>query len=258
MITKHSLREINSHETYQMCTFYIESTIEIVEESTFENCSFRSEVNIHIIKNCQFINCNFSVLAVDIMENVKIQGGAIETFNFRQDTESIEYIWYTKVRKNFHRRKDEDAIKNSQSSVSQMEYRLQDHFRTYVANRQRVSLPDNYARFLQVLDGYYYEGQLREDPNHQYYPYCFHWYDIDEVVENTKYLNELSSGDYREDLGLWILIAHYSDRHDIYLCCDTEHPDYGAVMDCHDSHPWYDCDAIESTSFLDYLRTLES
>ena len=91
MIIKHNLREISSHETYQMCTFYIESTIDIVEESIFENCSFRSEINIHVVKNCQFINCNFSVLAVDIMENVKIQGGAIETFNFRKDD---SHPWY--------------------------------------------------------------------------------------------------------------------------------------------------------------------
>ncbi|BBM82310.1 SMI1/KNR4 family protein [Candidatus Uabimicrobium amorphum] len=255
MIIKQNLHKINSSEQYKMCTFYIESAIDTLEESTFENCSFRGEINIHSVKNCQFINCNFSVLAVDIMENVKIQGGVIETFNFRRDQESIEYLWYTKVRKHFHSLKDENTTKNSQSDVMQMEYRLKNHFEEFAKNRNRVRLPHNYARFLQVLDGYYYEGEPREDPNNQYYPYCFHWYDLDEVVENTKYLNELSRGDYREDLGLWILIAHYSDKHDMYLCCDTEHPDYGAVMDCHDSHPWYDVEVIESSSFFDYLQS---
>jgi len=35
---------------------------------------------------------------------------------------------------------------------------------------------------------------------------------------------------------LWLAIAHWSDRHDLFLCCDRGDPRFGALCDSNDNH----------------------
>lgn len=37
---------------------------------------------------------------------------------------------------------------------------------------------------------------------------------------------------------LWVRVAHWSDRHDLFVCCDEAHELFGVALECNDGHPW--------------------
>jgi hypothetical protein len=47
----------------------------------------------------------------------------------------------------------------------------------------------------------------------------------------------LGDGD-PETAELWVAFGHWSDRHDLFVCCDRTSPRFGYVADFHDGHPW--------------------
>lgn len=74
------------------------------------------------------------------------------------------------------------------------------------------------------------------------------------------YVTNRQEEDAPQDDGLWLSIAHYSDKHDILLCCDRGHRFRGQVVDFHDSHPWLNGADVGSMvlgrSFLAWLVAL--
>ncbi len=63
-----------------------------------------------------------------------------------------------------------------------------------------------------------------------------------------------------QDDGLWLCIGWFSDKHAILLCCDRSHPNYGQVIDYHDSHPWLNgvdmASRLLANSFLEWLEVV--
>ena len=36
---------------------------------------------------------------------------------------------------------------------------------------------------------------------------------------------------------LWVRVARWSDRHDLFVCCDEAHERFGVALECNDGHP---------------------
>jgi hypothetical protein len=83
--------------------------------------------------------------------------------------------------------------------------------------------------------------------------YGFNWHTPRHIAGETKFLNDLWWDEYEPEKGLWACVAHWSDKHDIWMCCQPGHPQFGALVDCHDGHPWVD-QYPEGDSLADFLR----
>lgn len=118
---------------------------------------------------------------------------------------------------------------------------------------ERFHVPDDYATFMRVIGGGWK------------WPYRLEWslWDADRVAGVTRgrftLVTEPEEGDPEPDPGFWLSIGWWSDSHEYLLCCDRAHPEYGDVVDGHDSHPWLNgkdfpgCYRV-AHSFLQWLR----
>ena len=57
---------------------------------------------------------------------------------------------------------------------------------------------------------------------------------------------------------IWLEITHWSDRHDIFLCCDRDDRRFGALHDSNNNHFWRSPDSLdrEAASLTRDLREL--
>ena len=110
------------------------------------------------------------------------------------------------------------------------------------------TLPDDYRRWLPHLGQHTSRGGT----------YGFHWYTPTTVVMNTLYGCGVFDNFPIEQRRIWLEIAHWSDKHDIFLCCDRDDPRFGALYDSHDNHFWLSPNALarEASSLTRYLRSL--
>ena len=87
----------------------------------------------------------------------------------------------------------------------------------------------------------------------------FYFYPPQIVIYNTKAGYELSDDDeIPPEQNTWIELGHWSDKHDVFLCCDPLDPHFGTVVDCHDGHPWFSAEVCSPVApdFLSYLLHL--
>jgi hypothetical protein len=68
----------------------------------------------------------------------------------------------------------------------------------------------------------------------------------------------LFAGDRPPGEPCWLTIAHWGDKHDLFLCCERDHLYFGSVVHGHDDHPWLDggFNNRVAGSFTQYLRSL--
>jgi hypothetical protein len=123
---------------------------------------------------------------------------------------------------------------------------------------ERFMIPDDYRCFLTLSQGCRRRGDA----------YGLYLHDVDIILSNTRFYFELYAADRPSTSGMWIEIGHYSDRHDLFLCCDRHLPQFGMVVDGHDDAPWNPEGEMHrnvmagytgvwtSKSFLDYLQSL--
>lgn len=110
------------------------------------------------------------------------------------------------------------------------------------------ALPDDYRRWLPHLGRHTSRGGT----------YGFHWYTPSTVTANTTYGCDVHDDCPMELREIWLEIAHWSDKHDIFLCCDRDSPKLGWLYDSHDNHFWLSPGALdrEAISLTRYLRGL--
>jgi hypothetical protein len=79
------------------------------------------------------------------------------------------------------------------------------------------------------------------------------------VVTMTEHGCDLFANRWSLQALMVLEIGHWSDKHDIFLICDTRNPLYGAVLDCHDDHPWLDGGAVDvwTSDFTSLLQELQ-
>lgn len=134
----------------------------------------------------------------------------------------------------------------SPADIARLEHDLQGYFRQYEP-QSRLQLPADYRDFLLVVGNRLNRGGT----------YGHWWYLPESVLAETQYWHDLYADAWREHRRAvgWVLVAHYSDKHDIYLCCNPDLARYGHVIDCHDDAPWgADHDHwAEAESFTGYL-----
>lgn len=121
---------------------------------------------------------------------------------------------------------------------------------------ERLAVPEDYLYFLTLSKGTWRRGG----------DYGLYLYSADAVLADTSYGCDCFAENRPQDAGMWITIGHWSDRHDIMLCCDCHLSLFGTIIDCNDDHPWMANGAFYPQSvrgapdfahFLDYLRSLE-
>jgi hypothetical protein len=124
-----------------------------------------------------------------------------------------------------------------------------------VAVTTRFELPDDYATFMCKYGGNWrWQDGLVQD--------LFSAADVAIVTARDfeAFVTARQEVDEPQDDGLWLSIAHYSDKHDILLCCDRLHRYRGRVVDYHDSHPWLNgaerSSMVLGRSFLGWIHRL--
>lgn len=123
---------------------------------------------------------------------------------------------------------------------------------------KRLALPEDYLCFLTLNNNTWRQGG----------EYGLYLYGANAILGGTSYDPdlELYAEGRPQDAGMWIAIGHWSDRHDMMLCCDRKLPLFGAIIDCNDDHPWMADGSFYPQSvrgepdfahFLAYLQSLE-
>ncbi|MDH5656088.1 MAG: hypothetical protein OEZ34_09285 [Spirochaetia bacterium] len=75
-------------------------------------------------------------------------------------------------------------------------------------------------------------------------------YEMSELKKRCK------TGEFFRNDTMWLSIGWWGDKHEIFLCCDKMHENFGKVFDCHDGTPWNgDDDSYidEYDSFTEFL-----
>ncbi len=147
----------------------------------------------------------------------------------------------------------------------QCETSLRELFSSHIGEQsaqERFVVPSDYVNFMiQIGGGWEWNDEWEE------------LLSLVDVAESTAwdYRMWIIQGQYRwwgvgretnpQDFGLWLNIGRYGDKHEQSLCCDRQHPLFGCVTDCHDTHPWCGgatlADVI-GVSFSEYLEFLTS
>lgn len=150
------------------------------------------------------------------------------------------------VREHFSGRPTDDAAVTAEQ-VEAMAASMAAFFARTAPDRT-FALPEDYRRWLPHLGRYTNRGGT----------YGFTWYDPQTVVANTIYGCETFDNFPMERRRIWLEIAHWSDKHDIFLCCDANSPQLGWLCDSHDDHFWLSPENlhVEASSLSGYLRRL--
>lgn len=135
----------------------------------------------------------------------------------------------------------------TEADVAALAAEMTAYFAEHAPDRT-FALPDDYRRWLPHLGRHTSRGGT----------YGFHWYTPSAVVANTTYGCGVFDDFPMERRRIWLEIAHWSDKHDIFLCCDRDDPRFGALYDSHDNHFWLSPGALdrEAASMTRYLRKL--
>jgi hypothetical protein len=150
---------------------------------------------------------------------------------------------------------DPDALVSEWAAcVDHVQSRFAAHYGAEVV-AGRFEVPDDYATFMTRYGGNWRwpEGLVQD---------LFSAAVAASVTarEFESFVTDRQEDDGPQDDGLWLSIAHYSDKHDILLCCDRAHRYRGQVVDYHDSHPWLNGAEVGSMvlgrSFLGWLQAL--
>lgn len=134
------------------------------------------------------------------------------------------------------------------------------YFATYLG-QQKVAfaweLPKDYTAFLcsgirLIIE----EETLEEDI-----------YDIYQVLETTtkpwysfemdELKERVTSGKLLKFDTIWLNIGWWGDKHEYFICCDKNHPNFGEVFDCHDCTPWGNSEAYITDSFSSFADFLQ-
>lgn len=118
--------------------------------------------------------------------------------------------------------------------IADLTARLGDFFAGYFGDeaRRRLALPTGYAAFLRAIE----TSQISQTVGG--WDFCL--YGPNAVLANTRYSFELfgRDEDAHLDVGLWIEIGSFNDKHTFFLCCDRDRPEFRQIIDGHDAHPW--------------------
>jgi hypothetical protein len=110
----------------------------------------------------------------------------------------------------------------------------------------RIDLPPDYKRFLRIASGTWRWGDA----------HGYHLYGPSRVVGDIGFANRTFDYAVPAEETAWLVAAHWSDRHDVLLCCDRTDERFGTVEDHHDGHPWTGDSHRRWPSFADYLRSV--
>lgn len=95
----------------------------------------------------------------------------------------------------------------------------------------RLVLPDNFVTYLKLAGAAEHTTPLLT------------LLSLDAMVHSTASWLSLSRGVYEDEQpadGPWIHVASYGDKHWLFLCCDSGHPEFGNVAEGYDLIPWMD------------------
>jgi hypothetical protein len=158
---------------------------------------------------------------------------------------SIRSIWQ-QVKHRYEARAN-DAPPSTEEEIISAETALREYYAEHVKASVAFEFPTELKEFLTVVGperncaGSYGSGA-----------YGFYWYAPETIVSDTKYSTDVWWDQYKTKLGLWACIAHWSDKHDTWICCTPKHKQFGHIVDCHDGHPWVDQDK-EANSLGEFL-----
>jgi hypothetical protein len=158
---------------------------------------------------------------------------------------SIRDLW-TQVK---HRYQSGYSAPDSPEEILAAEKALQEHYAQQLKQPVAFAFPEALKEFLGIVG-----PELNCVGSYGERAYGFYWYDAAMIASDTIDLNDLwwDEYEYQEAKGLWACIAHWSDKHDIWICCQPQHPQFGKIVDCHDGHPWVDQDP-ETDSLAEFL-----
>lgn len=146
-----------------------------------------------------------------------------------------------KVVKQFESRGYEYLGKEDQNTntIDKLLEELKEFFLNYFDKEfieERISLPDEYTRFLLEFKGYFYKedwggfygvDNILSDTKSSYE---YYW-DDEEFEENKKGKTS------KEGYTMWITMGDWGDNHEIIMCIDKTNSYYGKVLDVNDTHP---------------------
>ncbi|WP_344142692.1 SMI1/KNR4 family protein [Polymorphospora rubra] len=116
----------------------------------------------------------------------------------------------------------------------------------------RLALPADYVCFLALAGGDRWWRHSTYDES----SFCL--FGIDRVWSATDFSCRLWADRRPAGEPMWLTVAALSDRSELALCCDRADPRFGAVVECHDDHPWHAGNGLFSprASFTDFLASL--
>lgn len=101
----------------------------------------------------------------------------------------------------------------------------------WVAPPSRFQLPASFADYLAVLDGTTWYGHHIALDFLLYAPAS-----LADGAEDDPEAHD--DPELARELGPWLAIGAWSDKHQFWLCCDRARPECGRVFDAHDDHPY--------------------
>jgi uncharacterized protein (TIGR02996 family) len=95
------------------------------------------------------------------------------------------------------------------------------------AMNRRFCIPVDYQAFLTTVGG----GWEQNNEWHELYSAI-------RAARTTSGYGETFADNPGEHLEIWVAIAVTGDKHDFFLCCDSDSPRFGEVAEGEDYHPW--------------------
>jgi hypothetical protein len=168
--------------------------------------------------------------------------------------QEVQAAW-EKIRETFEWFPPQEEEKGADQVLHKFMEDLATSFTRYFSQQEvteRLALPEDYRCFLQFCSG----GYWRRDGEYGLYLYG----------RGAGAATEFAA-DRPPNAGMWLEFGHWSDRHEIMLCCDRQLPLFGAVVDFNDDHPWLTSGDfntrgtpevyVEAANFLEYLQSLD-